>query len=266
MFKHIQQILAMANMRELALARHHCPRCNKVRFFIRLNKTDISVRCISCKSSAITLSLIDVLLDVTKSVEGKSVFELSARGPFVEFLRDSNAVLHCSEYFDDIEPGEYKNQIQCQDVQRLSFNNNEFDLCTSSEVFEHVPDDHKGFAEIFRVLNEKGICVFTVPLDLNQRTLERALLNPDGSIEHLEPEEYHLDPIRGNSPILAFRTYGIDIVERLVEAGFARAEIRTALHVLPWINPRPIVVAYKTCSTTDADQDNPRVIYQASSR
>jgi ubiquinone/menaquinone biosynthesis C-methylase UbiE len=32
-------------------------------------------------------------------------------------------------------------------VQRLSFADASFDLCTSTEVFEHVPDDRAGLRE-----------------------------------------------------------------------------------------------------------------------
>ena len=52
----------------------------------------------------------------------------------------------------------------CQDVQHLTFDDAEFDICTSTEVFEHVPDDIKGFKEIYRVLKDDGVFIFTVPI------------------------------------------------------------------------------------------------------
>jgi SAM-dependent methyltransferase len=184
---------------------------------------------------------------------------LSSRSPFVKFLKDSGVALSCSEYFEDTEPGKLKNGVQCQDVQRLTFDEKAFDACTSSEVFEHVPNDRQGFAEIHRVLREDGVCVFTVPIDLENNTLERTRLNSEGDIEYLQTPEYHIDPIRENQPILAFRTYGMDILERLIEAGFERAEVRMPMHELPWSDPRPIVVAYKSIANRLFPEVDPKV-------
>jgi SAM-dependent methyltransferase len=184
---------------------------------------------------------------------------LSSRSPFVKFLKDSGVALSCSEYFEDTEPGKLKNGVQCQDVQRLTFDEKAFDACTSSEVFEHVPNDRQGFAEIHRVLREDGVCVFTVPIDLENNTLERTRLNSEGDIEYLQTPKYHIDPIRENQPILAFRTYGMDILERLIEAGFERAEVRMPMHELPWSDPRPIVVAYKSIANRLFPEVDPKV-------
>jgi SAM-dependent methyltransferase len=95
---------------------------------------------------------------------------------------------------------------------------------TSTEVFEHVADDRKGFAEIRRVLRPQGSFVFTVPLDDADRTVERAELS-DGKVRHLLPPAYHHDRIRGHEAVLVFRDYGRDIVERLRDAGFGSARI-----------------------------------------
>jgi SAM-dependent methyltransferase len=184
---------------------------------------------------------------------------LSSRSPFVKFLKDSGVALSCSEYFEDTEPGKLKNGVQCQDVQRLTFDEKAFDACTSSEVFEHVPNDRQGFAEIHRVLREDGVCVFTVPIDLENNTLERTRLNSEGDIEYLQTPKYHIDPIRENQPILAFRTYGMDILERLIEAGFERAEVRMPMQELPWSDPRPIVVAYKSIANRLFPEVDPKV-------
>jgi hypothetical protein len=56
------------------------------------------------------------------------------------------------------------------------------------------------------------------------RTLERAEIRY-GRIVHLVTPEYHGDRLRGRRGVLAFRTYGPDILERLRAAGFdARLE------------------------------------------
>ena len=128
------------------------------------------------------------------------------------------------EYFDDVAPGDHRDGVQCQDVQRLSYPGASFDLVTCTEVFEHVPDDRRGFAEVRRVLAPGGLFVFTVPLHDAAVTRERARLQ-NGELHHIEPPVHHDDRIRGAGRVLVYRDYGSDVSTRLEEAGFGSAEI-----------------------------------------
>ena len=56
-----------------------------------------------------------------------------------------------------------------------------FDLVTHTEVFEHVPDDARAFAQLRRVLKTGGTMIFTVPLTDRIETIERARLH-DGVV------------------------------------------------------------------------------------
>jgi len=150
---------------------------------------------------------------------GARVYELSSRGALFTYLRRRWPDLYFSEYFGDVPPGERKNGIPCQDIQRLRLPDASFDLVTSTEVFEHVPDDRKGYSEVYRVLKPGGYKVFSVPLSMEGRTRERAVLEA-GGVRHLLEPEYHSDRIRGRWTVLAYRNYGSDIVDRLRDAGF----------------------------------------------
>ena len=182
------------------------------------------MRCLRCAGSAITLSLVTMLKAVRPGFAREKVYELSSRGPLFAFLRREVADLTFSEYFDDVPRGGRRDGVLCQDVQRLTFADAAFDLCTSTEVFEHVPDDARGFAEIRRVLRPGGVFVFTVPLAAAQRTVERAR-RIGGRVEHLLAPAYHDDRIRGRGRVLVYRDYGRDITARLRRAGFADARI-----------------------------------------
>jgi len=188
------------------------------------------------------MSIMAVLNDLFPDMGRMSVYEMSSRGPLVEYLAERAGRLTVSEYFDDIAPGEWKGDIQCQDVQRLSYPDAAFNLCTSTEVFEHVEDDLSGFREVRRVLCSGGTFVFTVPITTLPQTVERAIRR-NGRIEHLLPPEYHLDAIRGENSVLCFRDYGQDLPSRLVSAGFAAAEIRQVNSAGWWSLGRPVVVA-----------------------
>lgn len=187
------------------------------------------------------MSHVAVLREEVGGLRGLHVYELSARGPLVEWLRRNAGKLTCSEYLDDVPAGETVDGVQCQDVQRLTHASASFDVCTSTEVFEHVPEDARGFAELHRVLRPGGRLVFSVPMSGSEKTVERARLR-GGTIEHLLPPEYHGDRIRGQGRVLAYRNYGLDILDRVRNAGFSDVRIVTPhAQVKRWA--QPIIVA-----------------------
>jgi SAM-dependent methyltransferase len=219
----IRIALSLLQPKALAARPFRCPICGPS-LLVRLAARPIGVRCARCAGSAITLALVAVLKSVRPGFRAEAVYELSARGPLYEFLRREVPRLTSSEYFEDTPPGASRDGVLCQDIRRLTFADRSFDVCTSTEVFEHVADDRAGFREIRRVLRESGVMVFTVPLSASPATVERAF-EKGGKIEHLLPPEYHGDRIRGQGGVLVFRDYGADITERLRAQGFAEAVI-----------------------------------------
>lgn len=200
-----------------------CPLCGTT-VIVRLCNSAIGVRCLRCAASAITMSLVSVLKKEIVVLGSLHVYELSSRGPLLGWLRRHAGRVTCSEYFDGVPAGEMANGVQCQDVQKLTYDDASFDLCTSTEVFEHVPDDARGFAELHRVLRPGGRLVFSVPMTSANSTVERALIEK-GSVRHLLPPEYHSDRIRGQGRVLVYRDYGLDIVDRLMVQGFRDARL-----------------------------------------
>ena len=175
-------------------------------------------RCLRCLSTPLHRAA-GIIVQRADLGRDAAVYELSSRGALSRYLRRTFPRLTVSELFDDVPPGAYKHGVQCQDVQRLTYASGSFDLVTSTEVFEHVPDDAAAFREVRRVLRAGGWLVFTVPIDADAPTLERAVVR-DGAVVHLATPEYHGDRLRGRGKVLAYRTYGLDITQRLHTAGF----------------------------------------------
>lgn len=203
-----------------------CPSCGG-HLMIRFARHPTAVRCLHCKASSITMALIEVLNSEIRDFKALSFYELSSRGEVVKHLSRAGVDLTVSEFFDDVPPGEWRDQIQCQDVQSLTYPSASFDVCTSTEVFEHVPEDMAGYREIRRVLKPGGLFVFTVPFFSGEKTVERARLT-NGGIEYLAPPVYHGDAIRGSNQVLVYRDYGEDILDRLKAAGFSKSKIVTS--------------------------------------
>lgn len=214
----------MFNCKAFRIRFGQCPLCGKT-LFVKLNDNTWAVRCLRCGAAPNSMSLATILNEKVNDWSSTRIYVMSAGGPFFRYLRKKKAALMYSLFLDNVPKGEYKGRVQCQDVQNLTFANNSFDICTSAEVFEHVPDDKKGFSEILRVLKPGGFHVFTVPLTPDNETIERAEIT-NGVIKHLLPPQYHNDSIRGER-VLCFRDYGYDIINKLLSAGFADAKIVT---------------------------------------
>ena len=83
-----------------------------------------------------------------------------------------------------------------------------FDILYCSHVLEHVHDDRKAIAEIFRVLKPGGWAIIQVPLAPTETTLEDPSITDPGERERLFWQRDHV------------RLYGSDIAHRLEEVGF----------------------------------------------
>lgn len=130
-----------------------------------------------------------------------------------------------SEFLGDEIPYGDKNikGILNEDLTKLTFKNEKFDIVMSFDVLEHIPNYRSALKEIFRVLDENGKFIFSVPFTINKYTnTTRAIINNTNEIEHLLPPEYHGDPVNGNG-ILAFYHFGWELLDELRSLGFKSA-------------------------------------------
>lgn len=130
-----------------------------------------------------------------------------------------------SEYLGDhIESGTMREGIRHEDGRHLSFVDASFDVLVSCEVFEHVPDIHAVLGEANRVLRPGGELVMTIPfMSGADKTVQRARLSEEGTLEHLLPPTYHGNPIDPEKGSLVFYDYGWDFLQICTDAGFRDA-------------------------------------------
>lgn len=91
-------------------------------------------------------------IDVT-GVDINSKYLEIARG----FMKDLRGDLK-----DDLKES-LRVKLRVADATDLPFKNDSFDRIIASEVLEHIPDDEKAIAEMYRVLKPGGIALVTVP-------------------------------------------------------------------------------------------------------
>lgn len=239
----LRRALARLDPRSLACRAFACPACGPS-LLVRLAREETAVRCLRCRASAVSLSLIASIRRFGLVRPGRMVHETSVRGPLHVFLARSRVRLSAAEYFEGVPSGHSVQGIPCQDLQDLAMPDASLDLLTASEVFEHVADDRRALAEVRRVLRPGGALAMTVPFDPRHATRERACPGPDG-VRFLAPPAYHGDRLRGESAVLVFRDYGRDLPRRIRDAGFRRVSIDLRWRRAWFGFGRPVVVAWR---------------------
>ena len=125
-----------------------------------------------------------------------------------------------SYFYPDVPLGELhpEQNVRCENLERLSFDDGSFDLFLSQDVMEHVFNPEPAFIQIARALKPGGMHIFTVPLVNKFRATQvRSSQLPSGEVvHHLEPK-YHGNPINRKSGSLMTMSWGYDIASSIVE-------------------------------------------------
>jgi predicted SAM-dependent methyltransferase len=96
------------------------------------------------------------------------------------------------------------------DITRMAFEDSSFDVIYCSHVLEHIPNDRKAMAELYRVLKPGGWAMLQVPIDINrEKTYEDFSITNPVEREKAFGQADHV------------RVYGQDYRTRLMEAGFS---------------------------------------------
>ncbi|AFY53056.1 methylase involved in ubiquinone/menaquinone biosynthesis [Rivularia sp. PCC 7116] len=215
---------------------HHqvgkCNICGKSTIFICIDTKTVrnNMYCPFCQSSSrkrhvAKLLISKIFTNISSLVEisaknnldSVSIYNTDVDDAFYQVLHNSTSY-YCSSCIPNVQIGtEISEQVSCQDLEKLSFADENFDVVITEDVFEHIRDYEKAFFEVYRILKTGGYHIFTVPCFFDKPTLVRVDTSGAEDI-HLLPPEYHGDRIRGK--ILAYRTFGIDIFEILEKIGF----------------------------------------------
>lgn len=95
------------------------------------------------------------------------------------------------------------------DITDIRFPDSAFDVILCNHVLEHIPDDRKAMAELYRVLKPGGWAILQVPLNMEaETTYEDASITTPEERERVFGQHDHV------------RIYGCDYVQRLEAAGF----------------------------------------------
>src|SRR5699024_368717 len=97
-------------------------------------------------------------------------------------------------YFPRAEPGTTISGYRNENLENLTYPDEQFDLIITQDVLEHIANPSNAFREIARVLRPGGRHVFTIPWYPAAKTRTRAL-KKQGRIVHLVEPERHGNPV-----------------------------------------------------------------------
>ena len=145
------------------------------------------------------------------------IYEPGLIGPFRKFFQKLPHY-HTSYFWDDVEPGEYREGVQCQDLMHLTYEDDSFDLVLSSDIFEHVRKPFVGFQEVNRVLKPGGFHIFSIPFDYPMPVETVYRVDTSGpEDEFVLPRHYHSAPMGGKS--LVYTDFGEDMTRIMTADG-----------------------------------------------
>jgi SAM-dependent methyltransferase len=174
----------------------------------------------------------------TPSFPELEIYEPGISGPLRCVLR--RLPHYADSYFwPHVAPGEAHEGVRCEDLRRLTFPDQAFDLVISSDILEHVRGPMEAFAEIFRVLRPGGRHVFTVPLAWPLPSTTQARVDYSGPKDvFLMPPEYHGSPVDPKGS-LVYTDFGMDLPESLRELGFETLTHHGYRNAITFISRKP---------------------------
>ncbi len=184
------------------LARH-CPICGHAGVFYAAGQPPrYDARCPSCRSRE-RHRLVQLYFD-REGIDPRRAGAFLHIAPEPHFAR---LMAGCANYHSlDLAPGRARH---CADMQDLPFADNTFDWAMAHHVLEHVVDDRRALAELYRVLKPGGRALLSVPQNFSRQDTyeDAAVQGPAQAFAH------YGDPLH-------VRLYGRDFAQRVSAAGF----------------------------------------------
>jgi SAM-dependent methyltransferase len=169
------------------------------------------------RSRAVSL----VLDTVEPAWRERRIWELAPSGRASDRLCEQCPGYVGSHFWPDLAPGAERWGYVCQNVEATTFDDGQFDIVVSQDVFEHVFDVRQGMREISRVLRAGGVHVFTVPRQRQLSASRPRAERTSWGVTYLEPAEYHGSPIDDSGSLVTF-DWGIDLETVIEEASGLR--------------------------------------------
>lgn len=140
-----------------------------------------------------------------------AIHESSPCGPASDRLARECPGYIPSQYFPAASPGGEQDGFRNENLEKITFPDNSFDLTITQDVMEHVLNPDRAFAEIARTLKPGGAHLFTLPLYARAETKVRAVETAQG-VEYLADKEFHGNPVDAAGSLVVSE-WGLDLAD-----------------------------------------------------
>ena len=167
--------------------------------------------CTECKSLPRQRAFLHVLKMCRPDWRTACMHESSPGGPSSDYLFQHAKNYSISHYYPELPSGTRGPEgVICEDLEKMSYPDNVFDVFITQDVMEHIFDIKAAFNEVKRVLRPGGFFLFTVPYYKDLPTsFCRAKRLENGSIRYLTKAIYHGNPVDDNGALVTW-DYGRD--------------------------------------------------------
>jgi SAM-dependent methyltransferase len=199
----------------------YCPICEKpATFSAATTWYRDALICQSCPGGSVPRerALALVLYEIRPNWRNLKIHESSAakRGVSLKLSQATGYV--GSQYYPNTPWGETVGDFRNENLEALTFPDNEFDITVTLDVMEHVYNPDKVFQEIHRTLKKGGIYVCTFPVRKWQTEAweRRFEILADGTRKDFKPPEIHGNPVSNEGSIVTV-DWGYDLHQKIPE-------------------------------------------------
>jgi SAM-dependent methyltransferase len=167
--------------------------------------------CVRCLAKPRERCLIQILEQVRPDWRELDIHESSPSAGGASLVLQLAPGYSFSQYLDNVALGASFGGVRCEDLARMTFADESFDILVTQDVLEHVMEPELVFAEMRRVLRPGGIHIATFPWYPELAiTRVRARTDSSGAITYVEPPEYHRSPVNDGASLVTL-DWGSDV-------------------------------------------------------
>lgn len=202
--------------RILTIRRGYCPICERKAAFVKASEwLRDGHYCLRCRGIPRFRALVRVLEAHFPAWRALRIHESSPSGAASDKLARECPGYVGTHLLPGVERGSTAAGYRCEDLSAQTFADATFDLVITQDVFEHVLEPARAFAEVARTLKPGGAHVFTLPWYYWKPTLVRAHREGGLTVHDQEPQ-YHGNPIdrRGSLVVTEWGSDLLPYIER----------------------------------------------------